>query len=87
MKITIKVDQAETIEEIRFMTLGCGAAIATSSITTEMAKGLPLTEAELLTRGQVAEKLGGLPPEKMHCSNLAVDALREAIKDYRSKKD
>jgi nitrogen fixation NifU-like protein len=84
MKITIKVGD-ERIEDIKFKTLGCGAAIATSSIATEMAKGMSLQEAMELTRDQVAEALGGLPPEKMHCSNLAADGLHEAIKDYRKK--
>jgi nitrogen fixation NifU-like protein len=84
MKITIKVGD-EHIEDIKFKTLGCGAAIATSSIATEMAKGMSLQQAMELTRDQVAEALGGLPPEKMHCSNLAADGLHEAIKDYRKK--
>jgi len=81
MKITISV-KVGAIEDIRFKTLGCGAAIATSSITTEMAKGKPLAEALKITRDAVAEELGGLPPQKMHCSNLAADGLHEAIKDY-----
>jgi len=81
MKITIKVED-DRIADIRFKTLGCGAAIATSSIMTEMAKGKSLTEALTITRNQVAEALDGLPPEKMHCSNLAADGLRAAIEDY-----
>ncbi len=84
MKIGIMVEQ-DAIKDIRFQTLGCAAAIATSSIITEMAKGMKLGDAEKLTRNDVAEALDGLPAEKMHCSNLAADALREAIKDYRTK--
>ena len=84
MKIFIKVKD-DRIEDIKFQTLGCGAAIATSSIVTEMAKGKTLEEALKITRDDVAEALGGLPPNKMHCSNLASDALHEAIKDYRRK--
>jgi nitrogen fixation NifU-like protein len=84
MRISIKVTDGR-IEDVRFKTLGCGAAIATSSITTELAKGKTLEEAEKLTRTIVAEKLGGLPPAKMHCSNLAVDALHEAIENYRKE--
>ena len=84
MKITIKVDDNK-ITNVKFKTYGCVAAIATSSMTTELAKGKTLDEAEKISRENVAEELEGLPPIKMHCSNLAVDALREAIKDYRSK--
>ena len=86
MKLFIKVGENEVIEDIKFQTFGCGAAIATSSIITEMVKGLPLAEAEAVSNRQVAEALGGLPPVKMHCSNLAADALRAAIKDYRKRK-
>jgi nitrogen fixation protein NifU and related proteins len=84
MKIGIMVEQ-DAIKDIRFQTLGCAAAIATSSIITEMAKGMKLADAEKLTRDDVADALDGLPAAKMHCSNLAADALREAIKDYRTK--
>ncbi len=84
MKITIKVED-DIIKDIAFKTLGCAAAIATSSITTEMAKGKTLEEALKITRGQVAEELGGLPPQKMHCSNLAAEGLHKAIEDYKSK--
>ena len=84
MRITISVADGK-ITDCKFKTLGCGAAIATSSITTEMAIGMTLDEAMALTRDQVAQELGGLPPEKMHCSNLAADGLHEAVKDYYSK--
>ena len=86
MNICIKVED-NRIVDIKFKTFGCGAAIATSSMTTELAKGKTLDEAMKLTRTNVAESLGGLPPVKMHCSNLAADGLHEAIKDYRKKKE
>lgn len=84
MKIFIKVKD-EHIEDIKFQTFGCGAAIATSSMVTEMVKGKTLEEALTISNKAVAEALGGLPPQKMHCSNLAADGVHEAIKDYRSK--
>lgn len=84
MKITIKVDD-DRIEDIRFQTLGCGAAIATSSIVTEMAKGMTLADAVAITKNQVAEELDGLPPAKMHCSVLATDGLKVAVDDYLVK--
>lgn len=76
----------EIIKEARFQTLGCGAAIATSSIATEMIKGKSLEEAEKLTNKAVMEALGGLPPAKIHCSVLAEEAVRKAIADYKNKK-
>ena len=85
MSIYIKVDD-DRIKDIKFKTFGCGAAIATTSMTTELAMGKKLDEAMKITRTDVADELGGLPPVKMHCSNLAADALHEAIKDYRKKK-
>ncbi|GBE57760.1 nifU-like protein [bacterium BMS3Abin01] len=85
MRITIKVDDEERIEDVKFKTLGCGAAIATSSMVTEMAKGKTLGEAEDISKKSVADALGGLPPQKMHCSNLASDGLKKAIEDYRSR--
>jgi nitrogen fixation NifU-like protein len=84
MTIYIKVKN-DRIKDIKFKTFGCAAAIATSSMITELAKGKTLDEASKITRDNVANELDGLPPIKMHCSNLAADALREAIKDYRKK--
>ncbi len=82
MKITIAVDDADRITDVRFQTLGCGAAIATSSIVTEMAKGMTIQQAAAITKQQVADELGGLPPAKMHCSVLATDGLKVAVDDY-----
>ena len=82
MYIKVKNDR---IVDIKFKTYGCGAAIATSSMTTELAKGKTLEEAIKITRASVADSLGGLPKVKMHCSNLAADALHAAIEDYREK--
>jgi nitrogen fixation NifU-like protein len=81
MKITIKVED-ERIKEVRFQTFGCGAAIATSSMITELAKGMKLEDAIKISKQAVADALGGLPPQKMHCSNLAADGLRRAIVNY-----
>jgi nitrogen fixation protein NifU and related proteins len=85
MTIHIKVKD-NRIADIKFKTFGCGAAIATSSMTTELARGKTLEEAMKISRADVAGSLGGLPPVKMHCSNLAADALHSAIKDYYKKK-
>lgn len=84
MKIFLKVED-NIIKDVKFKTFGCGAAIATSSMVTELAIGKTLDEALVLTNQAVAEALDGLPPAKMHCSNLAADALHEAIKDYKAK--
>ncbi|MDD2777443.1 MAG: Fe-S cluster assembly scaffold protein NifU [Methanocellales archaeon] len=84
MEIFIKVKD-DIITDIKFRTFGCGSAIATSSMVTEMAKGMHVDEALKITRNDVADELEGLPPKKMHCSNLASDALHEAIKDYEGK--
>ena len=81
----IKDKDKEIISDIKFETLGCAAAIATSSMVTEMAKGKNLAEAVKITRRDVANSLEGLPPAKMHCSNLATEALKRAIEDYRAK--
>lgn len=86
MTMYIKVKD-NRIEDIKFKTFGCGAAIATSSMTTELAKGKTLEEALKITRSDVADALDGLPPIKMHCSNLAADALHAAIDDYLTKKN
>ena len=85
MTVYIKVKD-NRIDDIKFKTFGCGAAIATSSMVTELAKGKKLEEAEKISRSDVADSLGGLPKVKMHCSNLAADALRAAIKDYEKHK-
>ena len=85
MRIYLKVED-DVIKDIKFKTFGCGAAIATSSMVTEMVMGKTLDEALKISNQAVAEALGGLPPAKMHCSNLAADALHEAIKDYIEKK-
>ena len=82
LKLTFKLDENKRIKDVKFKTFGCGAAIATSSMITEMAKGKTLEEALKITRNDVAEALEGLPPVKMHCSNLAADGLHAAIKDY-----
>ncbi|MBZ4652819.1 MAG: FeS cluster assembly scaffold protein NifU [Peptococcaceae bacterium] len=84
MRISILVED-DIIKDVKFKTFGCGAAIATSSMVTEMVKGKTIDEALAITNKAVAEALGGLPPAKMHCSNLAADALHKAIEDYRAK--
>ena len=81
MYLRIKDDR---IADIKFQTFGCGSAVATSSMTTELVKGMTLDEALEVTRKDVAEALDGLPPIKMHCSNLAADALHDAIKNWRA---
>lgn len=89
MYIYIKVKELngkEIINDISFQTFGCAAAIATSSMITELAKGKTLDDANKITRDDVANSLDGLPPIKLHCSNLAADALKDAIKKYRDKK-
>jgi len=84
MRLYIKVDNGKIID-IKFKTFGCGAAISTSSMVTEMVKGKTIDEALTITNKAVAEALGGLPAVKMHCSVLAEEALKSAIEDYRKK--
>lgn len=89
MYIYIKVEEkngTEIIKDISFQTFGCAAAIATSSMITELAKGKTLDDAIRISRNDVADSLDGLPPIKLHCSNLAADGLQDAIKKYRESK-
>lgn len=87
MKLYLRIDKkTNKIKDIKFQTFGCAAAIATSSMITEMAKGKTLAEAKKISNKDVADSLQGLPPIKMHCSNLAADALRNAIKNYEEKR-
>lgn len=82
MKIYLKVSDDGVIEDVKFKTFGCGAAIATSSMATEMIKGKPVSEALKLTNKAVVEALDGLPPVKVHCSVLAEQAIKQALADY-----
>jgi len=84
MKFTIKVKD-NRLEDVKYLTFGCGAAIAVSSMVSEMAMGKTIEEALKITNKDVAEKLGGLPPNKLHCSNLGADALHKAIENYQEK--
>lgn len=84
MKIYLKIEN-EIIKDVKFKTYGCGAAIAASSVTTEMIKGKTIKEALEITNEQVVEELGGLPPIKLHCSVLAEEAIKTAIADYYKK--
>jgi len=84
MRIYLDID-GDIIKDVKFKTFGCGAAVATSSMVTEMVKGKTIEEALEISNAAVAEALDGLPPQKMHCSNLAADALHAAIKDYHEK--
>lgn len=83
-KIFLKIED-NVIKDVKFKTFGCAAAVASSSMLTEMAKGKTIEEALKITDEAVAEMLGGLPPQKMHCSNMAADAMHKAIEDYRKK--
>lgn len=85
IKVTKDKQGQEIIKDVKFETLGCGAAISTSSMTTDLAKGKTIKEAMEISNKYVAQELGGLPSVKMHCSNLAADALHAAIKNYKSK--
>lgn len=82
--ITVKNNR---ISDVKFKTFGCAAAIATSSMVTELVKGKTIEEALAITKAEVADELDGLPPVKMHCSNLATGALQKAIQDYQSKQN
>ena len=84
MKIYLKIDN-DTITDAKFETFGCGSAIASSSMATEMIKGKPISEALTLTNKAVVEALDGLPPQKIHCSVLAEEAVKEALKNYYEK--
>jgi len=89
MRLFLKIEKKknkEYIKDIKFQTLGCGAAIATSSMITTMVKGKPVSEATKITKKAVADALGGLPASKIHCSVLAADALKKAVENYRKKK-
>lgn len=84
MRIYLSIEN-NVIVDVKFQTYGCGAAVATTSMLTELVKGKTLEEAALITNADVAKELGGLPPVKMHCSNLAADALKVAIEDYKKQ--
>ena len=86
MRITLKIEN-DVIVDAKFKTFGCAAAIATSSTATAMVKGMKVDEALEVTNKIVVEKLGGLPPQKLHCSVLAEEAIKKAIEDYKSKKN
>ncbi len=85
IKLQLKVDDNNIIQDVKFQTFGCGAAIATSSMSTELIKGKTVEEAGALTKDAVAEALDGLPPVKMHCSVLAVEAVEAALEDLKTR--
>ena len=87
MKMYLKINEDEVIEDVKFETFGCGSAIASSSMATELIKGKPITEAMQLTNAAVAEALDGLPAYKMHCSVLAEEAIKSALDDYERRKN
>ena len=86
MKIYLKIED-DRIKDVKFETFGCGSAIASSSMATELIKGKPISEAMELTNKAVAEALDGLPPHKMHCSVLAEEAIKKALEDYRTRQN
>ena len=86
MQIFLDIDENEIIQDVKFKTFGCGAAVATSSMATEMIKGKSVEEALKITNAAVVEALEGLPPQKIHCSVLAEEAVKAAIEDYQKKK-
>ena len=85
MKIYLKINDDQIIDDVKFETFGCGSAIASSSMATELIKGKPLDEALKLTNKAVTEALDGLPAHKLHCSVLAEEAIKKAVKDYYDK--
>ena len=87
MRIYLDIDENQIIRDVKFKTFGCGAAVATSSMATELVKGKPIQEAMKITNSAVAEALDGLPPVKMHCSLLAEEAIHAALWDYAEKKN
>ncbi|MDR0426358.1 MAG: iron-sulfur cluster assembly scaffold protein [Clostridiales bacterium] len=89
MRISMRINENDVIEDVKFKTFGCAAAIATSSVATDMIKGKTVDEALKLTNAAVVEELGGLPPQKLHCSVLAEEAIKAAVQDYlkRYKRD
>jgi len=87
MQMFIKVNESDVIEDVKFKTFGCGAAVATSSMATEMIKGKTIDEALKITNAAVVEALEGLPPQKIHCSVLAEEAVKAAIDDYNKKRN
>jgi nitrogen fixation NifU-like protein len=87
MKIYLKINDEQIIDDVKFETFGCGSAIASSSMATELIMGKPVSEALQLTNKAVTEALDGLPPHKLHCSVLAEEAIKSAVKDYYDKND
>ena len=85
MRIYLKIDENEVVKDVGFMTYGCGAAIATSSMATELVKGKTVDEALKLSNAAVMEALDGLPPAKVHCSVLAEEAIQSALEDYQRR--